>query len=162
MTHHAFTVEEANELLPRLRRVLRTIRETQEEASELYERLQILDALWGEEVTRTGNPDHEEYADLRGRLADAARSVQASVETEIRACGVRFPAGGLEHGLLDFPTSWEGRWVYLCWHAGEDRVRYWHEVDAGYRGRRPITDEQAERMGREDDPESLDDSALDF
>jgi hypothetical protein len=162
VTHHAFTVEEANELLPRLRRVLRTIRETQEEASELYERLQILDALWGEEVTRTGNPDHEEYADLRGRLADAARSVQASVETEIRACGVRFPAGGLEHGLLDFPTSWEGRWVYLCWHAGEDRVRYWHEVDAGYRGRRPITDEQAERMGREDDPESLDDSALDF
>jgi len=162
VTRHAFTVEEANELLPRLRKVLRTIRGTQEEASELYERLQILDALWGEEVTRPNNPDHQEYAELRGRLAEAARSVQASVETEIRASGVRFPSGGLEHGLLDFPTSWEGRWVYLCWHAGEDRIRYWHEVDAGYRGRRRLTDEQAERMGREDDPGALDDSVLDF
>lgn len=162
MTHHVFTVDEANELLPRMRRVLRSIRETQEAAAELHERLQILDALWGEKVTRPGNPDHEEYADLRSRLAEAARSVQASVEGEIRASGVRFPVGGLEHGLLDFPTSWEGRWVYLCWHAGEDRVRFWHEVDAGYRGRRPITDEQATRMGREDDPESLDDSVLDF
>ncbi len=162
MTHRVFTVEEADELLPHMRRVLRSIRETQEEANALYERLQILDALWGEAVTRPGNPDHDEYAELRGRLAEAARSVQASVETEIRALGVRFPAGGLEHGLLDFPTSWEGRWVYLCWHAGEDRVRYWHEVDAGYRGRLPLTPDQAARMGREDDPDTLDDSVLDF
>ena len=162
MTYRVFTLEEADALLPRMRRVLRSIRERQEAAARLHERLQILDALWGEEVTRPGNPDHDEYAELRRGLAEAARSVQLSVETEIRASGVRFPTGGLEHGLLDFPTSWDGRWVYLCWHAGEDRIRYWHEVDAGYRGRQRITDEQAARMGREDDPASLDDSVLDF
>ncbi len=162
MGHRVFTVQEANDLLPHMRRALRTIRETQDAAEGTFERLQILDALWGEEALRPENPDHEEFAELRARLAEAARSVQATVESEIRALGVRFPVGGLEHGLLDFPTTWEGRWVYLCWHSGEDRVRHWHEVDAGYRGRHRITGEQARRMGREDDPGALDDSSLDF
>jgi hypothetical protein len=162
LTHHAFTIEEANELLPRMRAALRTIRRTQRTSERDFERLQILDALWGEAVTRPGNPDHAEFAELRGRLAEAARSVEAVVEAEIRARGVRFPVGGLEHGLLDFPTVYEGRWVYLCWHTGEDRVRYWHELDGGYRGRQPVTEEQAARMGREDDPGTLDDSVLDF
>jgi len=162
VSRHAFTVQEANQLLPRLRQVLRRIRRTQAGAREAFERLQLLDVLWGEDVTREGNPDHGEYAALREEIGEAARSVQATVEAELRARGIRFPSGGLEHGLLDFPTSWEGRWVYLCWRIGEDRVGYWHEVDGGFRGRRPITDEQERLMGRADDPEDLDDSALDF
>lgn len=162
MSYHAFTVQEANELLPRLRQVLRRIRRTQAGAGDAFERLQLLDVLWGEDVTREGNPDHEEYAALREEITEAARAVQAIIEAELRARGIRFPSGGLEHGLLDFPTSWDGRWVYLCWRIGEDRIAFWHEVDGGYRGRRPITDEQERLMGRADDPEELDDSALDF
>lgn len=162
MTYRAFTVQEANELLPRLRDALRRVRRARDEARERYEKLQILDALWGEEVTRPDNPDHEEYREHREAISESTELVRATVDEEIRERGIRFPTGGLEHGLLDFPTSYRGRWVYLCWKLGEDRVSYWHEVDGGYRGREPITDEQARVMGREDDPDELDDSVLDF
>ena len=162
MRYHAFTVDEVDELLPRLRQVLRSIRKTQARARRAFERLQLLNVLWGEDIGREGNPDHEEYAELREQIAEAARSVQAIVESELRARGIRFPSGGLEHGLLDFPTTYDGRWVYLCWRMGEDGVAHWHEVDGGFRGRRRITEEQARVMGRADDPDDLDDSVLDF
>lgn len=162
MQHRAFTVQEANELLPRLREVLREIHRTRDEARHHHEKLQLLDALWGEELTRPENPDHQEYVERRTAIVEAERSVRATVEAEIRGRGIRFPAGGIEHGLLDFPTSYEGRWVYLCWRLGESEVAYWHEVDGGFRGRHRITEEEAEVMGRADDPEELDDSALDF
>ena len=44
----------------------------------------------------------------------------------------------VNQGLIDFPHLKDGREVYLCWKLGEKRVSYWHEVDAGYAGRKPI------------------------
>jgi hypothetical protein len=41
-------------------------------------------------------------------------------------------------GLLDFPCLREGREIYLCWRFGEPRIRYWHEIDAGFAGRQPL------------------------
>lgn len=160
--YRAFTVQEANDLLPHLRQVLRRIERTRDEATRQHEKLQVLDALWGEEVKESGNPDHEEYRERKQAISDAVRSIRSMVQAEIRDRGIRFPSGGLQHGLLDFPTSYRGRWVYLCWRMGEDEVGHWHDVDAGFRGRQPITEEQAEVMGREDDPAELDDSVLDF
>jgi hypothetical protein len=42
-------------------------------------------------------------------------------------------------GLLDFPALRNGREVYLCWQYGEDDIAFWHEVDAGFAGRQPIS-----------------------
>ena len=44
----------------------------------------------------------------------------------------------LDTGLLDFPALREEREVYLCWQYGEERIAFWHEVEAGFAGRRPI------------------------
>ena len=41
-------------------------------------------------------------------------------------------------GLLDFPALKDGREVYLCWKHGEDEIAFWHEIEAGYAGRRSI------------------------
>jgi hypothetical protein len=41
-------------------------------------------------------------------------------------------------GLLDFPALVAGRQVWLCWRLGEDRVRYWHALEEGFTGRRPL------------------------
>lgn len=160
--YRVFTVQEANELLPHLREVLEGIRDAREEARRHHEKLQVLDALWGEEVTEPDNPDHGAYVAHRRGISDATASIRATVESEIRARGIRFPAGGIEHGLLDFPTSYRGRWVYLCWRRGEEEVGHWHEVDEGFRGRHRLTEEQAAVMGRRDDRDELDDSVLDF
>lgn len=161
MSYRVFTVEEANRLVPVLEEAFRRIESAREEAREHHEQLQVLDALWGAEVKEPANPDHGEFRSRRDALSEAARTVETTVKEQIMERGLRFPAGGLQHGLVDFPTSFEGRWVYLCWERGDSVLRYWHEVDGGYRGRRPITPEQAEAMGR-DDRESLDDSRLDF
>lgn len=42
-------------------------------------------------------------------------------------------------GLLDFPALRDGHEVYLCWQFGEQDIAFWHEVDAGYAGRQPIS-----------------------
>ena len=44
----------------------------------------------------------------------------------------------IERGLIDFPALIDDREVYLCWELGEDEVVWWHELDAGYRGRQSL------------------------
>ena len=44
----------------------------------------------------------------------------------------------LDIGLIDFPTVFRGREVYLCWKLGEGAIEYWHGVDEGFRGRKAI------------------------
>jgi len=44
----------------------------------------------------------------------------------------------LERGLVDFPSIREDREVYLCWVDGEPEIAFWHELDAGFAGRRPL------------------------
>ena len=44
----------------------------------------------------------------------------------------------LDLGLLDFPSMRDGRAVYLCWKAGEERITHWHGMDEGFLARRPL------------------------
>jgi hypothetical protein len=44
----------------------------------------------------------------------------------------------LERGLVDFPAMRDGREVYLCWESGEDEIAFWHDLESGYGGRRPL------------------------
>lgn len=41
-------------------------------------------------------------------------------------------------GLVDFPSIIGGKLVYLCWKYGESTIEYYHELEAGYAGRRRI------------------------
>ncbi len=77
----------------------------------------------------------EELAEVeRGLLRDMQR-LREYVE-ELRQLGVE-PKGG--EGLVDFPSESDGRPIYLCWKLGEPEILYWHEVDAGFAGRQPLT-----------------------
>ena len=44
----------------------------------------------------------------------------------------------LDRGLVDFPALRDGEEVLLCWEVGEDEVAYWHGVDEGFAGRKPL------------------------
>ena len=46
----------------------------------------------------------------------------------------------IDGGLVDFPFRVNGKEAYLCWQLGEDRIKYWHDVDSGVDGRKPIVD----------------------
>lgn len=45
---------------------------------------------------------------------------------------------GVEQGLLDFPCLLGEEIVFLCWQYGEPEVSYWHRIDDGFAGRRPL------------------------
>ena len=46
----------------------------------------------------------------------------------------------IEHGLVDFPALVSGRQVWLCWQRGEPAIGWWHGLDTGFAGRRPLTE----------------------
>jgi hypothetical protein len=143
----AFTVEEADSLLAELEAVLADVGRLQEEAEASHLQIQLLDGLWGRAVLDARNPDHESLV-LHQRALDATVGrIDAIVRDQIVGRGVRLPPGGIEQGLLDFPSTLEGRWVFLCWRRGEESVRYWHEVDGGFAGRQPVTPDDRDRLG---------------
>jgi hypothetical protein len=55
---------------------------------------------------------------------------------ELRELGIETKS--VTEGLVDFPAILHGRMVYLCWKLGEPEVGFWHETDAGFRGRQPL------------------------
>jgi hypothetical protein len=50
----------------------------------------------------------------------------------------------LERGLVDFPSWRGGEKIYLCWKLGEARIEYWHGLEEGFAGRKPLDDSQSE------------------
>jgi hypothetical protein len=161
MTRRAFRVEEANAMISDLNEVFQEVREHRNTIRSATQRIDVLGLLWDKGVRNPANPDHAEYIRLNEDVDRALRGLQRAVEEGVIGRGLRFPTGGLENGLVDFPTTYCGRWVYLCWRVGEREIRYWHETDAGYPGRQEISAADRERMGA-DDPEGIDDSNLDF
>jgi hypothetical protein len=162
MIKKTFTVEDANRLIPVLEQAFRSIEQKKERVRRHAKKLEVLHLLWGDRVDADENPDHRDFIRYKRAIGKIISEIEQIIQEEILRRGLRFPVGGLENGLVDFPTTYQGRWVYLCWSSGEPQLCYWHETDEGYPGRHEITDEQRERMGREYDPRDLDDSSLDI
>ena len=150
MQNKRFTVAEANETLPQIESIFERLETKKAALGHHIQKIHVLDALWGEEVNRPQNPDHDDFQQHRRRIGYLKEDILQIIEDDLLALGVRFPQGGLEHGLIDFPTTFEGRWVLLCWKRGESKIGYWHEVDGGYAGRQEILDDHSISMGRDD------------
>ncbi len=161
MAHKAFTVGEANALVPALTQTFREIDAHKYQIREAGKRIEVLELLWGNGLRDPANPDHADFMTQRATVDRCLRGIQRCIQEGVVAFGLRLPMGGIEDGLVDFPTTYQGRWVYLCWHVGERELRYWHETDAGFQGRQELTQEQRAEMGR-GDATDVDDSELDF
>ncbi|MEP6638229.1 MAG: DUF2203 domain-containing protein [Chloroflexota bacterium] len=46
----------------------------------------------------------------------------------------------IEHGLVDFPALVSGRQIWLCWQRGETAIGWWHGLETGFSGRRPLAE----------------------
>jgi hypothetical protein len=131
-----FSVEEANRLLPFLEEAIDALAGLAREAIALRRDLDVLKAIAGSGASES-NPDirllREKEAALSA-LHDRFRSDLAAVSAH--GCIVR----DLELGLVDFYTMAHGRVVCLCWRRGEPRIEYWHPLDEGFSGRRPLSE----------------------
>jgi hypothetical protein len=127
-----FTVDQANAMLPLVRAITADLTTTARELVERRHRFALLTA--GRDL-KPGDPYAEELAHAEAELEKDAAKVQEYLR-ELVALGVE-PKGAVE-GLIDFPSVVDGRIIYLCWRLGESAVQHWHELDAGFAGRRPI------------------------
>jgi hypothetical protein len=127
-----FTPREANSALTEVRPVA-------ERLVALRARMRALAETQGESILSIGgNGVGYAASDLKAaqsELEQLAEQAAAAVR-ELDDLGV--VVKDLDLGLLDFPGLRDGEEVELCWRAGEDSVEYWHELEAGYRGRKPI------------------------
>ena len=124
-----FTVEQANRTLPLVRRIVADIVQTHERWREAVRAFELASVAARAEAP---NAEAEQYQREVQRHAEEI----AGFVRELEALGVEFK--GYDVGLVDFPTRVADRTVYLCWRLGEPEVRYWHEVNGGFAGRRPI------------------------
>jgi hypothetical protein len=127
-----FTPDEANELLPTIRAL----------AESMVERRRAhLDALERQEQLETrirGNGGGIPPAELAEAAAVVDREARelARIVDEIGEHGVQVK--DVDEGLVDFPALRRGETVLLCWKVGEEEIGYWHTVDDGFAGRRPL------------------------
>jgi hypothetical protein len=132
-----FTLEEANRTLPLVRRVV-------EDIVTMYPDVQRKLAELRELADRESTPARErEMERLRDALERDSDELNRYLK-ELDQIGCQFK--GFEEGLVDFHAWMDGRPVCLCWKLGEDRVEWWHELDAGYAGRQLLTPESVERL----------------
>ncbi len=118
-----FNINEANQALPYVSRVIDDITGCYRRAVEIRRRIEqpgIDDDI---------EPLKDEYEATMDRLNDLVDELQQT-NVELK---------DFERGLVDFPAIYEGREICLCWHRGEKTVHAWHEMDAGYAGRQDVT-----------------------
>jgi hypothetical protein len=77
-----------------------------------------------------------------GEVRDATADVERQVAV-VRDCVAALEAAGvqvkdLDEGLVDFPARHGGHDVLLCWKVGEPEVAYWHGLEEGFAGRKPL------------------------
>ena len=127
-----FTLEQAEALLPRVR----------EELAAMQACKRRLDALRVELGEVTGKATGNGHVRSDAGLPEKRREAEGLVEelngrlATLNEWGVEIKS--IEDGLADFPCDRDGRVVYLCWKFGEDHITWWHEIDAGSAGRRPL------------------------
>lgn len=132
MSERRFTLDEARGLVPWLQK-------TFDGLAPLCERVKRLQGDIDEMVER-GRSNGGSHAGGRLELTRRALSELAEALTEeLRPVLERgILVRSIDRPLVDFPSTREGREVYLCWLDGESDITYWHETDTGFAGRQPL------------------------
>ena len=123
-----FTLSEARSLLPKVRKLMERITAERRLLMKVH-----ADIERARQQADTGGGSRF------GQFYLIHISIFGRAVREVEGLGVQIK--DYDQGLIDFPCEHEGRIVYLCWKVGEAEIDYWHEVEAGYAGRRFITDD---------------------
>ena len=116
-----FTPAEARRTLPLVKKIVKDILDTSREMRLLAEEL-------------SGKVEND--PDLQKLGADIE-----SFLSELKEVGCFFKDWNFTMGLVDFPGVIDNREVFLCWKSDEDDIRFYHDVQEGYAGRKPIPEE---------------------
>ena len=122
-----FSVSDANEILPLVIKKFNYAKKAKAEVMKMEQQLTS-------EMTPT--PSLEEYTINKRKLNSSITKFYQSIE-DLENTGVSLK--GLDEGLLDFPAKRFDEEIWLCWKEGETEIKFWHEKDTGFMGRKPIS-----------------------
>jgi hypothetical protein len=123
-----FSVEQANAALTIIRPLMDEIQDIREEV------LRTQPDVWPVIQKAAGNGGSR----AASRLAQSFERLDKLVHQIVDMGAI---LKDINTGLLDFPSIRDNHEVYLCWRHGEERIEYWHEIDAGFAGREPLDPE---------------------
>src|SRR5262249_43625903 len=129
-----FTPSQANQALPLVRAIVRDIADL---ARDLRERHERVERLLRNGASGLGQAYQEELQQLHSELQGQQEQMREYIQ-ELSDLGVELKDPN--RGLVDFPAWINDHEVYLCWRLGEPQVNYWHELEAGFAGRRKLVD----------------------
>ena len=122
-----FSVNDANEILPLVIKKFNYAKKAKAEVMKMEQQLTS-------EMTPTISL--EEYTINKRKLNSSITKFYQSIE-DLENTGVSLK--GLDEGLLDFPAKRFDEEIWLCWKEGETEIKFWHEKDTGFMGRKPIS-----------------------
>jgi len=131
-----FTARQASALVPFLTQAMTRLRERYHEARQAHREKELCLAV-GE------GPDGKllmavDYEQACRRFDEAVAEMRRIID-QVHGLGCQIKH--IETGLVDFPARIHGQEVWLCWKLGEPAVRFYHGLEDGYAGRRPIPPE---------------------
>ncbi len=121
-----FTTNEANQALPNIIKKYEFALEKKNIVAKLEQELQMIMAV---------SNSLETYITIKQKLNSAMTKFFEALEI-LENTGVSIKS--IEEGLLDFPSKRFDEEVWLCWKYGETEIKFWHEKDSGFMGRKPI------------------------
>ncbi len=131
-----FTLAEAEQALPEVEKALRDIlfrrAEYQKAHQELEDNTKRIRMSGGSRV------DPGAHLTIRARRDSSAAALKDAAD-RVEQAGALIK--DLEAGLIDFLSRYQGQAVCLCWKLGEDKIRFWHGLEEGFRGRKPIDED---------------------
>lgn len=125
-----YTVDQANRTLPLVRRIVEDVVREHRRWQEIIAELDLLAS-----GARADMPDPR-AAVLEREAQRIARELD-EFQGELESLDIQLKDRRI--GLIDFPSELDGRRMLLCWRLGEPLVQFWHDEDAGYAGRQPLS-----------------------
>lgn len=132
-----FDIDDANAALTEVAPLLATLADQRAELIRLRDHSLARPSTSGGGAGDDSDPDPAETRRVRLRMQGVIDQMSAAV-ARIDALGITLR--DIERGLIDFPALVSGRQVWLCWQLGEDDVAFWHELETGFGGRRPLVE----------------------
>ncbi|MDQ6692132.1 MAG: DUF2203 domain-containing protein [Candidatus Dormibacteraeota bacterium] len=128
-----YTLDEANQALPEVRKLVERVVATYNLLPELQENARVADYKTSRPAS--GPEAEKEYERARRAMHDAELELaDAALRLERRGVSLK----DAQVGLIDFYSYREGELIELCWKLGEPAVSHWHRIGAGFAGREPI------------------------
>jgi hypothetical protein len=122
-----FTIAEANKVLPVVVKKFEYALAKKNDIQKIEQQLQM-------SLSTTNS--FEDYVKIKQHLNSAVTKFYQALE-DLESTGVVVKS--LDEGLLDFPSRRFDEEVWLCWKYGEKEIKFWHEKDTGFKGRKPIS-----------------------